>query len=187
MENVIQILWRYLCLKIGFRGETLEKIHIIWYNNTKEVLIMKLCRKCLTELFDRDTICPTCKSNSFIVDESLNKIKSEIMSASKRKRNSLLKNPEYQSVYDYIQKKSNCKRPDVLELSDDKNVGVCPSLFKEEQSEESNNHIPKCPTCQSTDIRKIGGLERGASIIGLGLFSKKINKTFKCNNCGYTW
>lgn len=48
-------------------------------------------------------------------------------------------------------------------------------------------HIPKCPTCQSTDIRKIGGLERGASIIGLGLFSKKINKTFKCNNCGYTW
>lgn len=51
----------------------------------------------------------------------------------------------------------------------------------------STQHIPKCPTCQSTNVRKIGGLERGASIIGLGLFSKKINKTFKCNNCGYTW
>ena len=187
MENVIQILWKYLCLKIGFCGETLEKMHIIWYNNTKEVLIMKLCRKCLTELFDRDAICPTCKSNSFIVDETLNKIKSEIMSASKRKRNLLLKNPEYQSVYDYIQKKSNCKRPDVLELSDDKNVEVCPSLFKEEQSEESNNHIPKCPTCGSPDVEKISLTSKAVGGALFGLFSSNVRKTMHCKNCGYKW
>lgn len=48
-------------------------------------------------------------------------------------------------------------------------------------------NIPKCPTCQSTNIRKIGGIERGTSIAVFGLFSKKINKTFKCNNCDYTW
>lgn len=46
---------------------------------------------------------------------------------------------------------------------------------------------PKCPTCQSTNIRKIGAVESGASIFAFGLFSKKINKTFKCNNCSYTW
>lgn len=46
---------------------------------------------------------------------------------------------------------------------------------------------PKCPTCQSTNIRKMGGVERGASIVAFGIFSKKINKTFKCNNCGMTW
>lgn len=46
---------------------------------------------------------------------------------------------------------------------------------------------PKCPTCGSTNIKKIGGIERGASIAAFGIFSKKINKTFKCNNCGYTW
>jgi predicted nucleic-acid-binding Zn-ribbon protein len=46
---------------------------------------------------------------------------------------------------------------------------------------------PKCPTCQSTNIKKIGELERTGSIAIFGLFSKKINKTFKCNNCGYTW
>ena len=148
---------------------------------------MKLCRKCLTELFDRDTICPTCKNNSFIEDESFNKIKSEIMSASKRKLNSLLKNPDYQSVYYYIQKKSTCKRPDVLELSDDKTIEGCPSLLKNEQLKEANNHIPKCPTCGSTNARKMGSIERGASILTFGIFSKKINKTFKCNNCGYTW
>lgn len=148
---------------------------------------MKLCCKCLNELFDRDTICPICKSDVFIDDETLKRIKSEIMSANKRKINSLLKYPEYQCVYDYIQKKSNYKRPDVLELSNDKNVEVAPSLFKKEQNTETTNNIPKCPTCGSTDLRKINIAERGVSIFALGLLSKKINKTFECENCGYTW
>lgn len=52
---------------------------------------------------------------------------------------------------------------------------------------EEKSRVPKCPTCQSTSIRKMGGIERGASIYAFGLFSKKINKTFKCQNCGYTW
>lgn len=50
-----------------------------------------------------------------------------------------------------------------------------------------SSNKPKCPTCSSTNIRKMSGIERGASIATFGLFSKKINKTFKCNGCGYTW
>lgn len=46
---------------------------------------------------------------------------------------------------------------------------------------------PKCPHCKSTNISKISGTERAMSVIGLGILSKKINKSFKCNNCGYTW
>ncbi|RHC45949.1 hypothetical protein DW839_31840 [Enterocloster bolteae] len=56
-----------------------------------------------------------------------------------------------------------------------------------EQRPIQQQNIPKCPTCNSTNIEKIGGLERGASIVMWGLFSKKINKTFKCKNCGHTW
>lgn len=52
---------------------------------------------------------------------------------------------------------------------------------------EEKSKVPKCPTCGSTNIRKMGGVERGASIWAFGIFSKKINKTFKCGNCGYTW
>lgn len=48
-------------------------------------------------------------------------------------------------------------------------------------------NIPKCPTCGSTNIQKIGTAERVTSVLGLGLFSKKINKTYKCKNCGLTW
>lgn len=50
-----------------------------------------------------------------------------------------------------------------------------------------NNNIPQCPTCSSTNIRKMGAVESGASIALFGIFSKKINKTFKCKDCGYTW
>lgn len=48
-------------------------------------------------------------------------------------------------------------------------------------------HQIKCPTCSSTEVSKIGGVERAASVFGLGIFSKKINKSFKCKSCGYTW
>lgn len=52
---------------------------------------------------------------------------------------------------------------------------------------KEKSRTPKCPTCGSTNIRKMSGLERGASIVAFGVFSKNINKTFKCGNCGYTW
>lgn len=58
---------------------------------------------------------------------------------------------------------------------------------------ESNNvvqkptNIPKCPTCGSIKITKIGTVERAGSVAMFGLASKKIGKTFKCSNCGYTW
>lgn len=48
-------------------------------------------------------------------------------------------------------------------------------------------NIPKCPTCGSTNIKPITATERATSIIGLGIFSKKINKTYKCLNCKCTW
>lgn len=52
---------------------------------------------------------------------------------------------------------------------------------------KEKSNTPKCPTCQSANIQAITGVERGLSIIGLGIFSNKINKSFKCRNCGYTW
>lgn len=54
-----------------------------------------------------------------------------------------------------------------------------------EQERESSR--PHCPTCGSTNIKKITGTERAASVIGLGLLSKKINKSFKCKSCGGTF
>ena len=52
---------------------------------------------------------------------------------------------------------------------------------------DSNTNKPKCPTCGSTNIKKIGNLERGASVGLFGLFSSKIGKTMQCKNCSYKW
>lgn len=57
-------------------------------------------------------------------------------------------------------------------------------VIREQERESSQPH---CPTCGSTNIKKITGTERAVSIVGLGIFSKKINKSYKCKHCGYTW
>lgn len=63
-----------------------------------------------------------------------------------------------------------------------KQMQAARSLARKQQSNQ-----PHCPTCGSTNISKIGAVERVGSVAMWGLFSKKINKTFKCNNCGHTW
>ncbi len=65
-------------------------------------------------------------------------------------------------------------------------------LKQQEQSDairerERESKLPHCPTCGSTNIKRITGTERAASVIGLGIFSKKINKSYKCLKCKSTW
>ena len=105
-----------------------------------------------------------------------------------------------QDGIEFIQKLTNSSYEDVIkiwyELKKDygskKTNPFFPELTPQQiaqanaQAQELLNK-PKCPTCGSTNIKKIGGVERGASIWAFGIFSKKINKTFKCGNCGYTW
>lgn len=57
----------------------------------------------------------------------------------------------------------------------------------EEKVKREEATRPRCPTCTSTDIRKIGTAERGVSAVTLGVLSNKVGKTFQCNHCGYTW
>ena len=55
------------------------------------------------------------------------------------------------------------------------------------QSTIKQDNTPKCPHCNSTNIKPITTGERIGSITMLGIFSKKINKSFKCLDCKYTW
>lgn len=49
------------------------------------------------------------------------------------------------------------------------------------------NNIPKCPTCQSTDIKKISSAKRVTHGLTFGLLSKTAFSQFECKNCGYKW
>lgn len=50
-----------------------------------------------------------------------------------------------------------------------------------------NYSVTKCPSCGSTNVSKIGFINRAVSTGLFGLASSKIGKTHKCNNCGTTW
>lgn len=46
---------------------------------------------------------------------------------------------------------------------------------------------PKCPTCNSTNIKKISGTAKVVGAVAFGLFSKTARSQFECENCGYKW
>lgn len=58
---------------------------------------------------------------------------------------------------------------------------------EKKRHQRENDTTPRCPHCDSTNIARIGAGERAVSIAVLGAFSNKINKSFKCKKCGYTW
>ena len=51
----------------------------------------------------------------------------------------------------------------------------------------SQSNIPKCPTCGSTNIKKISGTKKWVSTGLFGLASSDLGKTMQCNSCGAKW
>ncbi|MCM1062470.1 MAG: hypothetical protein NC452_19630 [Eubacterium sp.] len=48
-------------------------------------------------------------------------------------------------------------------------------------------NVPKCPTCGSTNIKRISTSNRAVSIGLFGLLSGKIGKNYECRNCKAKW
>ena len=46
---------------------------------------------------------------------------------------------------------------------------------------------PKCPTCSSTNLKKISTTSKVVNTAMFGIFGTKRHKTYHCNNCGYEW
>jgi len=82
--------------------------------------------------------------------------------------------------------KSSQKLADIIlstkEIPNDFNGAI--DTFKISQSQ---SNIPHCPTCNSTDIKKISTTAKVTNIAMFGLLGNKRKKTFHCNNCKYEW
>ena len=46
---------------------------------------------------------------------------------------------------------------------------------------------PKCPTCGSTNIKKISAASKAGGMFMFGIFSKTAKSQFQCEDCGYKW
>ncbi len=60
----------------------------------------------------------------------------------------------------------------------------CPTKAIEQKQE---NNIPHCPTCSSTDLKKISTTSKVMNTAMWGIFGTKRHKTYHCNSCGYEW
>jgi predicted RNA-binding Zn-ribbon protein involved in translation (DUF1610 family) len=79
----------------------------------------------------------------------------------------------------------------------DEAVRFCPSCGQAQQAVSTGGGaaaapamaaVPKCPTCNSTDIEKISLKNKIGSAALVGVFALgRISKTFKCKNCGFKW
>lgn len=54
-------------------------------------------------------------------------------------------------------------------------------------AQQSNTNIPHCPTCGSTNIKKISVTSKAVGAGLFGLFSKTARSQFECKDCGYKW
>jgi len=57
----------------------------------------------------------------------------------------------------------------------------------ESKKQPQQQNTPKCPTCGSTNIKKISAGSRWLSTGMFGISSSKIGKSMECRNCGYKW
>lgn len=53
--------------------------------------------------------------------------------------------------------------------------------------EKDHANLPKCPTCNSTNIKKISATSKVASVAMWGVLSRKVHKQWHCNICGSEW
>lgn len=85
---------------------------------------------------------------------------------------------------DFLQAMIDLKEKDIIEynlkMSQFRN-----QLEQQKSSKIQNDNRPKCPTCNSTNLKKISGTSKAVSVAMFGLLSQKVKKTYHCNACGY--
>ena len=74
-----------------------------------------------------------------------------------------------------------CNRP-LSRYSDEENYQK-----QIEDRKAQNANKPKCPTCGSTNIRKISELRKTGGALMFGLLSTTARSQFECLNCTYKW
>lgn len=75
----------------------------------------------------------------------------------------------------------------LLQLEKEKQSKIIDYTHNYEPISNNVQNVPKCPTCQSTDIKKISGLSKAGSVAMWEIFSRKVHKQWHCNNCGSEW
>ena len=143
-----------------------------------------ICYKCsfATSIKDRFDNCPVC-GNDFI--ELNQKDSKAFLNLSIDNRTKWVEEKTNTIISDELKQK---KAEYISNYLNEKKINESNQKIEAAKSyAQSQSNIPKCPTCGSTNITKIGTFNRMISTGFFGLASGKIGKTMKCKNCGYTF
>lgn len=126
------------------------------------------CFSLLPKNFDEDiTECHYCHSNNI-----------KLMNITKEE---LLKILDISKDINFILAMDQLKADNIIDFNiklSQANTSSKPSI---------STSIPKCPTCSSTDIKKISGTKRWLGVGLFGLASSTALKSYECLNCQYKW
>lgn len=148
------------------------------------------CSECGKEISDKAPVCIHCGC-PLEKDKELHTTKKFVYMCMST---SCLSNP-FKEFDEYKEGKQIC--PDCgkqLEYYEteiiENNSDLVVKRFKESEENMHNSqfsNMPKCPTCSSTNVKRVSGTSKAISVVMFGLFSQKAKKQFHCNNCGYKW
>lgn len=148
----------------------------------------KICKSCGAISFNKEDICPVCNipliTVPFFTGRKIDNLGGEdrdkyIEEITGQKLNPIM----VQKRKDYL-KKIYKEQKEILQKRIRKSEESRINEYQQKYLAEHNIH---CPYCNSTNVTKIGTVNRAVSVGMFGLASSKIGKTHKCNDCGSTW
>ena len=148
----------------------------------------KICKSCGAISFNKEDICPVCNipliTVPFFTGRKIDNLGGEdrdkyIEEITGQKLNPIM----VQKRKDYL-KKIYKEQEEILQKRIRKSEESRINEYQQKYLAEHNIH---CPYCNSTNVTKIGTVNRAVSVGIFGLASSKIGKTHKCNDCGSTW
>ena len=148
----------------------------------------KICKSCGAISFNKEDICPVCNipliTVPFFTGRKIDNLGGEdrdkyIEEITGQKLNPIM----VQKRKDYL-KKIYKEQKEILQKRIRKSEESRINEYQQKYLAEHNIH---CPYCNSSNVTKIGTVNRAVSVGMFGFASSKIGKTHKCNDCGSTW
>ncbi len=147
---------------------------------------MKICPKCRGLYFDQDQQCGNCKIE--LLDKDVfNVVLGEYYQMNHSQRVANRYNARYEIVCKY-------QFPEIYEYDEQKSQHEYEAFQRRAQQQriennriEKETHIPKCPTCGSTNVQPISTTKKATGFILAGIFSSNFGKSYECKDCKYKW
>ena len=145
----------------------------------------KICKSCGAISFNKEDICPVCNipliTVPFFTGRKIDNLGGEdrdkyIEEITGQKLNPIM----VQKRKDYL-KKIYKEQKEILQKRIRKSEESRINEYQQKYLAEHNIH---CPYCNSSNVTKIGTVNRAISVGMFGLASKKLGKQWHCNNCG---